>query len=159
MLFVGSRWIKTAYYVTGIILTVSCIWLIFYTTFMQNNTQDALGWVILMSSIVLGVCLGYTFSQYTKMGNFALGFLSGFCIGLMIFISIVFMATTYWALWCLTVGLGLISGVLTFFLPDLMKIHSTAFFGAFFLINGIGMFAGRFQNPFTVIELFNNGEI
>jgi len=34
MLFYGSRWMKTVFYVTGIILAVSCIWLIFYTTFM-----------------------------------------------------------------------------------------------------------------------------
>lgn len=105
------------------------------------------------------MCLGYTFSRFNKLGNFFLGFVSGFCIGLMVFIAIVFLATSYWALWCLTVGLGVFSGVLTFFFSDIMKIHSTSFFGAFFLTNGIGMFAGRYQNPFTVIELIRNGEI
>ena len=159
MLLYGSRWLKTVYYTTGIILTVAIIWLIFYTTFMQDNNEDSTAWAIFIFSLLLGVCLGFSFSRYNKLGNFFLGFISGFCIGLMIFIAIVSIATTYWVLWTLTAGLGFISGILTFFFEDIMKIHSTAFFGAFFITNGTGIIFGRYQNPFTVIELIRNGEI
>jgi hypothetical protein len=159
MLLYGSRWLKTVYYTTGIIVAVGSIWLIFYTTFMQNNSEDGTGWAIFIFSLLLGVCLGFSFSRYNKLGNFFLGFISGFCIGLMIFIAIVSIATNYWVLWSLTGGIGFVSGVLTFFFSDIMKIHSTAFFGAFFITNGMGIIFGRYQNPFTVIELIRNGEI
>ena len=64
MLFLGFRWMTTVYYATAIILTVSVVWLIFYTTFMENNHEDGLGWVIVIFSMLLGLCLGYTFSKY-----------------------------------------------------------------------------------------------
>jgi hypothetical protein len=37
MLLHGSRWLKTVYYTTGIIVAIGSVWLIFYTTFMQDN--------------------------------------------------------------------------------------------------------------------------
>jgi hypothetical protein len=147
------------YYVCGIILVVSLIWLIFYTTFMQTNNHDALGWIIFLGSVVLGVAAGYMFTKFEKVGNFALGFVTGFGTGIMIFNSIVYLSNSYWALWLLTLGLGVAFGSLSLFLADVMKIHCTAFLGSFFFVNGIGMFAGHYQNPFTILELIRNGEV
>lgn len=150
---------KVVHIICGVITSVSFIFLIFYSTFMQSNQHDALGWLVFFLSIITGILVGLAFIKFPKVGNFFLGFISGYGIGLMIFNTIVYAADSYWVLWSLTIGLGLISGGLILWIPEILIIHSTAFFGAFFLVNGIGMFAGHNQNPFTIIELLRNGEV
>ena len=159
MLFSGSKIMKIVYFICGIISSVAIVFLILYTTFMQTNNNDALGWIIFLASIVIGSVLGNFFNKYNKIGNFCLGFIAGFGTGLMIFNSIAYAASSYWVLWSVTLGLGFLQGGLILWLPEILIIHSTAFFGSFFLTNGIGMFAGHYQNPFTIIEMIRNGEI
>ena len=36
-------------------------------------------------------------------------------------------------------------------------IHATAIFGSFIAVYGIGLVAGRYTNPFTIGELYDNG--
>jgi len=159
MLFYGSKIMSLVYYICAIIFSVAVIFLVFYTTFMQTNSNDILGWVIFLGSIVVGLILGKFFIKLKWLGNFCLGFISGYGTGLMIFNSIAQMVSSYWVLWSLTLGLGLISGALILWLPEIMIIHSTAFFGSFFLTNGIGMVVGHYQNPFTIIEMMRKGEV
>ncbi len=103
--------------------------------------------------------MGKFFNKFKLLGNFCLGFISGYGTGLMIFNALAQVVSSYWFLWSLTLGLGFISGALIIWLPDLLIIHSTAFFGSFFLTNGIGMVAGHYQNPFTIIEMIRKGEV
>jgi hypothetical protein len=56
-------------------------------------------------------------------------------------------------------GLGGISGALSLYLPEYLEIHSTGVVGSFLLTNGIGLLAGRYQNPFTLVELMRYGEV
>ena len=88
MLFFGSKIMNIVYFICGIIASVAAIWLVFYTTFMQDNSNDALGWIIFLASVVIGIILGKLFNKYNKFGNFFLGFISGYGTGLMIFNSI-----------------------------------------------------------------------
>jgi hypothetical protein len=159
MLFFGSKIMNIVYFICGIIFSVAMIWLIFYTTFMQTNSNDFLGWVIFLGSALIGIVLGKFFNKFNKLGNFCLGFISGFGTGLMIFNSIAQLISSYWVLWSLTLGLGFLSGGLILWIPEILIIHSTAFFGSFFLTNGIGMLVGHYQNPFTIIEMIRNGEV
>ena len=88
MLFFGSKIMNIVYFICGIIASVATIWLILYSTFMQNNSNDALGWIIFLASVLIGVILGKLFNKYNKFGNFFLGFIAGYGTGLMIFNSI-----------------------------------------------------------------------
>ena len=88
MLFFGSKIMNIVYFICGIIFSVATIWLIFYTTFMQTNSNDFLGWVIFLASALIGIVLGKFFNKFNTLGNFCLGFISGYGTGLMIFNSI-----------------------------------------------------------------------
>ena len=118
-----------------------------------------MGWLVFAVSIVCGVGIGFLFIKFSKVGAFFLGSLAGFGVGLMIFNSVAYLSSSYVALWCLTLGLGGISGALSLYLPEYLKIHSTGVVGSFLLTNGIGLLAGRYQNPFTLVELMRYGEV
>jgi hypothetical protein len=55
--------------------------------------------------------------------------------------------------------MALIFGVLAFFLYDHILIQSTALFGSFLFVYGVGMVAGGYQNPFTIVELIKYGQL
>jgi len=66
---------------------------------------------------------------------------------------------SYIALWCLTLGLGLINGLITLYQSEHLIIHSSAIFGSYFFITGVGLITGHYENPFTILELIRYGEI
>ena len=55
------------------------------------------------------------------------------------------------ALWCFTIGLGLLYGCMIFFFFDHILIHATAIIGSYLAIYGIGLVAGHYANPFTIV--------
>jgi hypothetical protein len=59
--FTGITLLPILYISSGIVFTVSAIWLIFYSTFLQNNTQDWVGWLVMVGSTLLGCLIGFFF--------------------------------------------------------------------------------------------------
>ena len=59
--------------------------------------------------------------------------------------------------WCFTLGCGLVFGLLAICFMEHILIHSTAIFGSFIAVYGIGLVAGGYQNPFTIVTEINSG--
>ena len=99
----------------------------------------------------MGLLVGFIFMKISKLGAFVLAGWGGFCLGLLIWNSFLYLATSSNVLfWIFTVGLGVIMGILAIFLFDHIIILMSAMAGAYVFVLGIGMVAGRYQNPFTV---------
>lgn len=87
----------------------------------------------------------------SKLGAFVLAGWGGYCLGLLIWNSFLYLATTSNTLfWLFTIACGVICGVLAIFLFDHIIILTSAMAGAYVFVAGIGFVAGRYQNPFTV---------
>ena len=149
--FFGRKLYKPIFFLTGILLTVFFVLIIFYTTFLNDKTASWIGWVVIACSVLLGLLVGFIFMKISKLGAFVLAGWGGFCLGLLIWNSFLYLATSSNVLfWIFTVGLGVIMGILAIFLFDHIIILMSAMAGAYVFVLGIGMVAGRYQNPFTV---------
>ena len=83
--FAGIIMIKTVYLASGVILTVAVVWFVLYTTVLQNNNQNWMGWVVFLGSILVGLIVGFVFIKFQKLGAFFLGTIGGFGFGILLF--------------------------------------------------------------------------
>ena len=149
--FFGRKLWKPIFFLTGVLLTVFLILIIFYTTFLNTNTASWVGWVVIASSVLLGLLVGFIFMKISKLGAFVLAGWGGFCLGLLIWNSFLYLATSSNVLfWLFCIGLGMITGILAIFFFDHIIILTSAMAGAYVFVLGIGIVAGGYQNPFTV---------
>jgi Domain of unknown function (DUF4203) len=144
---------KYTYGGCGIIIAVSGIWFILYSTFLKDNTINAVGWLVFIPSVLIGIVIGIVFNKFPKLGSFFLGAIGGFGLGLLLFNCVFYLTDSYWALRSLSLGLALINGVLTLYQSEHLIIHSSALTGSYFFITGIGMLAGGYDNPFLILDL------
>jgi hypothetical protein len=61
--------------------------------------------------------------------------------------------------WIFIVALALICGILALIVYDHALILATSLAGAFLFTAGIGLVAGHYPNPFTIVEQLKNGTI
>lgn len=121
---------------------------------MKANTKAWVGWVVLACSILVGLIVGCIFIKIARLGAFILAAWGGFALGLLIYNAFFYklVNNSQGGFWGFTIGMALLFGVLALFFFDHILIHATAFAGAYLFIMGIGVVAGRYQNPFTIAE-------
>lgn len=149
--FFGRKLWKPLFFLTGVAVTVFLALIIFYTTFLESNTETWVGWTVIAGSVVVGLLVGFIFMKISKLGAFVLAGWGGFCLGLLIWNTFLYLCSTSNVLfWCFCVGCGIVVGILAIIFFDHIIILSTALAGAYIFVMGIGMVAGRYQNPFTI---------
>lgn len=155
--FLGRALFKPVLFIAGLLLAVSLVWLIFYSTFLSSKTEQWVGWVVLGCSILLGLIVGMVFVKLVKLGAFCIAAWGGFSLGLLIYNAFGYYMNSQVGFWILCIGLALICGILAIFFFDHILIHATALCGSFLVINGIGLVAGHYQNPFTLYTYIDSG--
>ena len=155
--FLGRTLFKPVLFMAGLLLSVSLVWLVFYSTFLNSRTEQWVGWVVLACSILLGLIIGIIFVKLVKLGAFVVAAWGGFSLGILIYNAFGYYMHSQAGFWCLCIGLALICGILALFFFDHILIHATALSGSFLVINGIGLVAGHYQNPFTLATYINSG--
>ena len=157
--FLGRTLFRPVLFIAGMLLAVSLVWIIFYSTFLNENTKPWVGWVVLVGAIIFGLVIGCLMVKLVKLGAFVLAAWGGYALALLIYNAFLYKMNSNTGFWCFTVGVALVFGILALFFFDHILIHATALAGSFLVINGIGLVAGRYQNPFTIADEINNGVI
>ena len=159
--FFGRKLFKPVLFIAGVLLVVSLVWIIFYSTFLKANTKPWVGWVVLSCSVLVGLIVGCIFVKIARLGAFILAAWGGFSLGLIIYNAFFYklVNNSQGGFWGFTIGMALLFGILALFFFDHILIHATAFAGAYLFIMGIGVVAGRYQNPFTIAEERSKGII
>ena len=156
----GRKLFKVIVFIAGVFLVVAVVLLIFYTTFLKENTASWVGWVVLGCSVLLGLLLGCLFVKVIKLGAFAIAAWGGFSLGLLLYETFpLYKIDSQVFFWCFCIGLALICGILAICLFDHVLILTTALGGAYLFVAGIGLVAGHFQNPFTIVEERVHGDL
>ena len=150
--FLGRKLFKPVLFIAGVLLSVCVIWLLFYSTFLKENTHAWVGWVVLVCAILFGLLIGAIFVKLAKLGAFCLAAWGGFSLGLLIYNAFLYHINSQVGFWCFNIGIALIFGILALCFFDHILIHSTAIAGSFLFFQGIGLVGGHYQNPFTLAE-------
>jgi len=146
-------------FLAGVIGTVCLTWLIFYGTFLSDNEETWVGWVVLAVSALVGLLVGALLVFFVKAGAFVLAAWGGFSLGLLLYNSFFYLWMSTAGFWCFCIAIALVCGVLAIFFFDHIVINSTALAGAYLFVWGIGVVGGHYQNPFTIAEERYNGEL
>jgi hypothetical protein len=157
--FLGRTLFRPVIFIGGVLLSVSLIWIIFYSTFLSENSKGWVGWVVLVGAILFGLIIGCLLIKFIKIGAFILAAWGGYALGLLLWNAFLYKTNSTGGFWGFTIGFALVFGILALFFFDHILIHATALLGSFLVINGIGQVAGRYQNPFTVAQEINEGLI
>lgn len=156
--FLGRKLFKAAVFMVTAILVVFAILLLFYTTFLEDTTEEWVGWTVLVCSILIGLVAGFFMMKLERVGAALLAGWGGFLIGVMLNEMVLYKAESQALFWCMSIGCALVAAVLSFFFYEHVLINMTAFGGAYMLIRGISFYAGGFPNEFTLADQLKAGD-
>jgi hypothetical protein len=142
--FLGRTLFKPVLFIGGVLLSVSLIWIIFYSTFLNEKTASWVGWVVLIGSIIVGLIIGCLMVKLVKIGAFILSAWGGYTLALLLYNAFLYKMNSNVGFWVFTIGIALVFGILALFFFDHILILATAMAGSFLVINGIGQVAGRY---------------
>jgi len=152
-LFLAAVFIA-AFFLTGLLFLALC-----YGTFLADNTEDWVGWLMLSISIVLGAIVGVLLVKYSKFAAAVIGAWAGYILGLFLNDLALWPIGLSWVFWVVNVACALICAVLAFIFFNPAVILGTAFIGSYALMRGIGMYAGGFQNEYTIAQEIQTGAV
>lgn len=146
----GHVFLKPILFLTGVLEASFLIMFICYSTFAKSSDQIWVGYVILISSVVVGLGVGLLFFTKQRLGSYFLVAWGGFSIGLLFYNSFAYHMDSQVGLYAFAIGMGVIYVILLYFFYDHILIHATAIIGSFMAVFGIGLVAGHYPNPFTI---------
>jgi len=157
--FFGRYLLKVAVFIAGTVLITFLILVIFYATFLSNNTASWVGWLVVSLAIIFGLVGGYFLAKYEKVDAALLGAWGGFTLGVLLNETVLYLASSTALFWCVNVGLALVCAIAAFFAFNQAIMIGTSFIGSYVTARGISLYAGGFPNEYVLINQIKTGAI
>lgn len=159
MCFFGRKLFIIALFIATMIVVAMSIMMIFYFTFLDTNTEEWVGWVVLGCSVLVGALAGYLMTRVKTVGAAILAGWGGFMLGMLLNEMVLYKFQSEAVFWIVCISCAVIAGLLTICLFDWVLIVMTAFAGSYCFWRGISMYAGGFPNEFTLAKEIQEGSI
>lgn len=150
--FYGLKMFNIAIFCIATITTTFICGELFYEFVKFNATSTTL-WVVFFVCLVIGLIMGYLAIAFEKAGFFALGAALGVIVGMILYQGILatFLAGHGSAIFYVFCGLlGLIGGLLSFWIYKDIIIIATSVVGSFIIVRGISVYTGNFPSEIDV---------
>lgn len=157
--FLGKKLFTAAVFIVSSIIVCFFVLLIFYTTFLTDNTAAWIFWVTLSFSVVLGLVAGYFAAKMEKLGGMLLCAWGGYCLGILLNETVLYLAHANWLFWCVNIGLAVICGILGYVAFDMAVIVGTSFVGSYLCMRSFGIWFGGFPNEYVLQQQIKSGGI
>lgn len=157
--FLGRKLFQVAVFVVGMVITVFAILILFYTTFLNDNTESWVGWTVLAFSILIGCGIGFLFTKLVRPAGAILAGWGGFMLGLLINEAWLANYGSQAVFWCVCIGVALVCAIPGFILFNQAIMISTSFIGSYFIMRGISLFAGGFPPAMELVAEVKSGAI
>lgn len=131
-------------FIAGMILACAFVWVIAYKTFLSDNPEGWVGWVTLVVALALGVVCGFLLIKFVYVGAFVMAAWGGFALSLLLYNSVMYLGMNETGLWCFSIGMALVCGILALIFVDHILILATAMAGSFLVIEAVGIVAGSY---------------
>lgn len=155
----GRKLFSAAIFIVGAIIVSGLILMIFYSTFLSDNTASWLTWLIVSLSIAVGLVCGFLLMKVEKIGGALLAGWGGFILGVVLNETVFYLASSAVLFWCINIGFAVVFGLLGFFFFNQAVMLATSFIGAYMTMRGIGIMAGGFPNEYVLINEIQSGAI
>lgn len=151
LIFFGRALLRIVLAFIGLAATVFIVMIIFYSTFLNNNSADWIFWVVLACSALLGCLVGFLFTKLVRFGGAILSAWGGFMVGMLINEAWLYMYGLDWLFWVSCIVLAIIFFFIGYKFFEPAVIVSTSFVGSYFLARGIGCFAKSASFPSVIV--------
>jgi len=153
----GKKLFSVTLFIIGMLVTIALVFVLFYTTFLTNNTKAWVGWTVLGCAIILGIFGGILLFKCQRLGAAVLGGWGGFVLGLLLNETVLFAAKSDWLFWITTISACLVGAGLSFCCYNPVIIMATSFSGSYLFVRGISLYAGGYPNEFTLVNSLETG--
>jgi hypothetical protein len=156
--FAGRKLFKPVICFIGALATASVLMLLIYSLFL-GHSQDkiAVGWIILVLSIIGGTIVGFILAKLSKLGVAVLAGWGGVTIGFILYSALLYKVNSQAFFWIFIVICAGVCAGLSLLAYDHALIMSTSIIGSYMFIRGISLYAGGYPNEFTLETLIKNG--
>lgn len=158
-LFAGRKLFSCIVFVVGVLITVSVILILFYATFLTNNTEAWVFWLVFSLTILAGLAVGFVLFKCQKLGAACIAGWGGFLGGLILNTAFLGYANSEALFWITNITCALVAAALAFCFYFPVVITVTSFSGAYMFIRGISLFAGGYPNEFLLAQSAEDGTI
>jgi len=157
--FLGRKLFSAALFIVAAIIVTGLILIIFYSTFLSDNTESWVSWLVVSLSILVGLVCGFLLTKVEKIGGALLAGWGGFVLGVTLNETVFYLANSSVLFWCVNVGFAVVFALLGFIFFNPAVILATSFIGAYMTMRGIGIMAGGFPNEYVLINEIQSGAI
>jgi len=157
----GRALLRIVLFIIGLFGTVFLVIVIFYSTFLNDQTADWVFWTVLAGSALVGALIGFLFTKLARFGGAVLAGFGGFLVGMVIFEAWLYMYELEWLLWVSGAVLALLFFGLGYKFFEPAVIGSTSFIGSYFIARGVGCFVDNasFPSVITLVDQVESGGI
>jgi len=154
--FFGRKLFKAALFIGGALIFTTFISVIFFSTFLKDASIKT-AWIVIVCTIVVGMVVGFLISKFEKFGAIIIGALGGYTCGVLLNESVVYLAGSTAVLWFINICFAIVAAVIAWKFFDKGIIFGTSFIGSFFIMRGVGMYAGGFPNEYILMAMIRAG--
>lgn len=150
----GRTLLRVVLFFVGLGATVMLTFIIFYSTFLKDDSEDWIMWVVLAGSGLVGILVGWLFTKLLRFGGAVLAGFGGFMLGMLLNEMWLYQYGHDWIFWTVCIGLAVICCVVGFIVFEPAIIISTAFVGSYFVARGVGCLIpdDSFPSVFVLIQ-------
>ena len=149
--------LKPAVCFAGFLTTIAVSCFIYYSVYLQNESDLADFWWFLGGGALAGIFIGLLMCLCIRLGAAVLAGWGGACGGMILYSSFIYLAGQEWLFWFTVVVCALAAAVTAFFIMDEVVIVATVMLGSYCLVRGTACYAGHYYNEVTMAKMVEEG--
>lgn len=158
--FLGSKIVMITLILIAFFATVIGIFIIVFGIFGATKLSNAIMWVILACSVIIGVCVCFLFYKFRKVFNAVLGGLTGYLFGLILYTFLFryiesHATLVFWLVIVISTLLGILAAI---YMVKHIIIIGTSLIGSYAMVRGSSFVIGGFPSEGEIIDLINRKE-
>jgi drug/metabolite transporter (DMT)-like permease len=157
--FLGKKLVKPTIFVIGTLASISILGVFIFGLSFSQNSSETIKWVVFGVICVVGLALGLLLAYLARIGAALLSAWGGVVLGMMLYASFIVKIDNenQVGYWVTIVLLGVVAGIIGYFLYNHAIIIATGIIGSYLFIRGISLYAGGYPNEVVIIEKIKNG--
>jgi hypothetical protein len=159
MALAGRKFFKGAVFLIGAIIVSFFLLTISYQTFLATAQEEWVNWLTMSVAIIVGLACGLLAVKLEKFGACLIAGWAGFCVGILLNESVLYLAQSVPLMWIINVACALVAAALAFFYFNQSIMIATSIVGSFFFVRGLGLMLGNFPSEMEVLNQLESGEI
>ena len=145
--------LKPAVCFAGFLTTVALSCFIYYSVYLENESDLADFWFFLGGGALAGIIVGLIMCMCVRFGAAVLAGWGGVCGAMILYSAVIYKAELEWLLWVTIVVFALAAAITAFFIMDEVVIVATSLLGAYCLVRGTACYAGHYINEVTMVKM------